>query len=240
MNPAPLLLLIPGNMCDARLWDADGGAIRAALAAATGRTPADADTSQDDTIAAMAERALSATRGPLLLVGFSMGAIIATAMAGQAPERVAGMVLAGYNAGADMPERYAARPAQQDAVRAGGLDQVLTGLLTHYFAAASSAKDDLSETVMAMGRALGPKVFVRQSEALRLRESRIAALASLACPVLYLVGAEDRLCPPAWHERWQAQTPNSALHVIAGAGHMVPLEKPQAFAAAITDWWRGP
>lgn len=236
MNAPPLPLLIPGNMCDARLWDAGDGAIRNALSAATGRAPFDADTTQDETIPAMAARALAATEGPLLAVGFSMGAIIAVEMAVLAPERIAGLVLIGYNATADLPERATHRPVQQAAVRAGGLERVLVEeLKPNYLAAANRGNVPLLVLLRDMGMALGPDVFVRQSEALRLREGRVDALARLACPVLLMAGEEDALCPPAWHARWQGLIPDARLH-IEPAGHMLPLEAPGALARNLAAW----
>lgn len=227
-------LLIPGNMCDARLW---GEGLAEILDPALGKKACFAEPFFDDSIAAMAERLLDSHNSNLIPIGFSMGAIIAMEVAVLAPERVSAMVLSGYNAGADLPERAAKRPEHQAMVRAGELDAVVTDLmLPHYFATARTGDAALSTTVLAMARNLGADVFVRQSEALRLRESRLAALADLAMPVLFLVGVEDRLCPPEWHLRWAEATPNAALHVVPNAGHMVPMERPAAFAAAIADW----
>jgi pimeloyl-ACP methyl ester carboxylesterase len=236
MSASPLPLLIPGNMCDARLWGGAGGAVRTALAAATGRVPADADTTRDDTIAAMAARALAATEGPLIAIGFSMGAIVAVEMAVLAPDRIAGLGLIGYNAAADLPERAAHRPIQQAEVRAGGLERVLVEeLKPNYLAAANRGNAPLLALLRDMGMALGPDVFIRQSEALRLREDRVASLAHIACPVLLMAGEEDALCPPAWHRRWHGLIPDAQLH-IESAGHMVPLEAPLALAEKLAAW----
>jgi len=227
MQPTPVLL--PGNMCDARLWSAQ---VRALLAGAI-----DADLTQDDSIAAMAERALAVTNGPLLPIGFSMGAIIAVEMAVQAPDRIVGLILSGYNATADLPERAAHRPVQQSEVRAGGLERVLVEELKPNYLAAQNRKDNaLLRLLRDMGMGLGADVFVRQSEALRLREDRRDAIAALDVPVLYLCGEEDTLCPPAWHQIWANMTPKAQFSAISGAGHMLQLEAPTAFAAAIEHW----
>jgi pimeloyl-ACP methyl ester carboxylesterase len=227
MRPTPVLL--PGNMCDARLWTE---AVRATFSGAI-----DADLTQDGSIQAMAERTLAATDGQLLAVGFSMGAIVAVEMAVQAPERIVGLVLSGYNATADLLERAAHRPAQQSEVRAGGLERVLVEELKPNYLAAQNRKDHaLLGILRDMGMDLGTDVFVRQSEALRLREDRRDAIAALDMPVLYLCGAEDTLCPPAWHQIWTDMTPKAQFSQISGAGHMVPLEAPKAFAATIGHW----
>ena len=235
MNPAAAILL-PGNMCDARLWGGGGDLLRTALAERS-VVWADADLTCDDSIAAMATRALGATEGPVLAIGFSMGAIVAVEMAVQAPERVAGLVLAGYNATADLPERAAIRPLQQAEVRAGGLERVLVEeLKPNYLAQCNRDDRSLLTLLRDMGMGLGEDVFVRQSEALRLRQDRRPVLRKLAIPVLFMCGLEDGLCPPDWHRQWATMTAGARLAMVAGAGHMLPLEQPRAFAEAIGQW----
>lgn len=227
MTVTPVLL--PGNMCNARLWTQ---AVRTVLPGAV-----DADLTQDDSIAAMAARTLASVEGHLLPVGFSMGAIVAVEMWCQAPARIAGLVLLGYNATADLPERAAHRPVQQAEVRGGGLKRVLVEeLKPNYLAAAQRDNLALLDLLRDMGMTLGPDVFVRQSEALRLRADRVAALSGIAVPVLYGCGAEDRLCPPDWHQRWTAMTADAGFAAFDNSGHMLPLEAPEALAATIANW----
>ena len=233
-RPTPVLL--PGNMCDARMWSGERR-LHDTLRAHGLPVPHDADLTQDDSIVGMAARTLMATEGQLLPIGFSMGAIVALEMAHQAPERLAGAVLLGVNAGADLPERAAHRPAQQAEVRAGGLHRVLVEeLKPNYLGRAHRDDAGLLALLLDMGLTLGPEVFVRQSEALRLRADRVDALTGFSFPILYGCGAEDALCPPDWHRRWAALTLRARFEVFAGAGHMLPLEEPGALAAAIARW----
>jgi pimeloyl-ACP methyl ester carboxylesterase len=222
-------VLLAGNMCDARLWTRD---VRAVLPGAV-----DADLTRDDTIAAMAERALAARAGTLLPVGFSMGGIVALAMAERAPERIAGLVLLDTNASADLPERAAARPRQQADVRAGALERVVVEeLKPNYLAAANRGDAALLALLRDMALALGPEVFVRQSEALRTRPDLRHVLPALDAPVLLMCGAEDRLCPPEGHRALAADARAATLYVVPDAGHMLPLEQPAALAAALSSW----
>ena len=226
-------LLIPGNMCDARLWTSR---VRAVLPGAV-----DVDTTGGDTIEGMAARALAIAPGPLLPVGFSMGGIIALEMARQAPERIAAMVLLDTNAAADLPERAAARPRQQAAVQAGALERVVVEeLKPNYLAADNRGDAALLALLRDMALALGPTVFVHQSEALRTRPDLRDVLPMLDVPLLVACGAEDALCPPSWHERWARMAPQATLEVCPGAGHMLPLEQPELVARAIDRWlpWR--
>lgn len=231
----PSIILLPGNMCDERLWRGESGAIVNALAA---RAPVrDADFSQDHSIAAMAARTLDATTGALIAVGFSMGAIVALDMWLQAPERIAGLVLLGYNATADLPERAAHRPRQQAEARGGGLERLLAEeLKPNYLAAAHRGDTALLDLLLDMGLRLGPEVFVRQSEALRTRADRRALLNDIDVPVLLGCGVEDALCPPAWHADWAACIPDATLFTVPDAGHMLPLESPLTLARHLDQW----
>ena len=229
MMPTTVVFL-PGNMCDSRLW-------RELPALFADAQIVHADLTQDATIAAMAARALESAAGPLLPVGFSLGAIVAVEMAKIAPGRIAGLILSGYNATADLPDRAVRRPLQQSEAAAGGLERLLIEeLKPNYLAACHRDNAGLLALLHDMGMSLGTEVFIRQSEALRKRADRRRTLTTLKIPVLFACGLEDQLCPPDWHRQWLAAVPGSQLALVEGAGHMLPLEQPDAFARAITQW----
>jgi pimeloyl-ACP methyl ester carboxylesterase len=222
----PRLLLLPGNMCDARLW-----------CGLEGLPAIHADLTRDDTITAMAARALADNPGALMPIGFSMGGIVALEMARQAPKRIKGLILVDTNAGADLPERAAVRPAQQQRVRGGELARIVADELKPAYLAIQNCDDPaIRSLVFDMAMGLGEDVFVQQSEALRTRADLAPVLDAFAGPVLLVCGAEDALCPPAWHQAMAARCRNAELRVIAGAGHLAPLEQPQPFKATLVDW----
>lgn len=222
-------VLIPGTMCDARLWT---DRVRDALPGAI-----DADVTRDASIEAMASRALAAASGPLLPVGFSMGGIVALEMARQAPGRIAGMILLDTEAAADPPALAAARPRHQAEARAGGLERIVVSkLVPNYLAGANRSDAALPALVRDMAMALGPDIFVAQSEALRTRRDLRPVVPALASPLLVACGAEDRLCPPAGHRTLAQSAPGATLRVIEGAGHMLPLEQPARLASIIRQW----
>lgn len=229
----PPVLLIPGNMCDERLWRP----VAARLAAA-GHTVRHAPRLDQATIGAMARAVAATIAGPVVAVGFSLGAIAAAELAVNVPERVAALGLVAFNASADLPERAAMRPRQQEAVRKGQLEAIVADeLKPNYLADENRGDPKLLATVMAMARALGPDVFLAQSEALRLRSDLRPELAKLRMPVLLACGSEDRLCPPEWHRRWVDMIGrNASFSEVPGAGHLLPLEQPDALADALIGW----
>jgi pimeloyl-ACP methyl ester carboxylesterase len=230
----PPFLLIPGNMCDARLWQPVADLLQEA-----GHTVRHAPPLGQASIAEMVEAVGRVIDEPaVVVVGFSMGAIVAAELARRSPERVAALGLVAFNASADLPERAAARPRQQEAVRQGQLDAIVTDeLKPNYLAQANRGDSRLLTIIMDMARALGPEVFVAQSEALRLRPDLQSALSDFRMPVLLACGIEDRLCPPRWHWRWAEMIgANAQVIEVAGAAHLLPLEQPTALADALIGW----
>lgn len=235
MSDRPTIILLPGNMCDGRLWEAGDRLLLDALEAKgwqVSRPALDADS-----IAAMAAGVLAAHDGPIIPMGFSMGGIVALEIARQAPERLAGLILLDTNASADLPDRAAKRPGHQAKARDGRLKEILAvDLMPHYLAAENEGDEALKALIVDMGLTLGVDVFVRQSEALRTRADLSGIVPAFGGPLFLACGAEDRLCYPEWHMAMAAQAKQGDLHIIPGAGHMLPLEQPAALAQALTGW----
>lgn len=89
---------------------------------------------------------------------------------------------------------------------------------------------------MEMARALGPEVFRRQSLALQGRVDRTGTLRRFAGPTLVLMGEHDRPCPRDRHELMHRLMPQSRLVIVPGAGHLPPLERPEATTEALRTW----
>jgi pimeloyl-ACP methyl ester carboxylesterase len=62
------------------------------------------------------------------------------------------------------------------------------------------------------------------------------AVAGISIPALVVCGAEDKMTPPALSEYLGKHIPGAELAMIAGAGHCVMLENPEAFNTALTDF----
>jgi len=62
------------------------------------------------------------------------------------------------------------------------------------------------------------------------------AVAGIVIPALVVCGAGDKMTPPALSEYLGKHIPGAELALIAGAGHFVMLENPEAFNTALTDF----
>ncbi len=196
----------------------------------------EADLTRDGIIAGMAARALSAATGLLVPIGFSMGGNVALEMARQAPERITAIALIDVNPAADLPARAAIRLDDQAQVRNGQLSDVLERVIHGCFAHDTPPAAHLRSLVREMADGLGPDVFLRQSEALRLRADCRAVVASFDGQMLLVCGADDQLCSPVIHRAMAQDARNATLRVIEGAGHMLPLEQPERLGAALCAW----
>jgi pimeloyl-ACP methyl ester carboxylesterase len=61
-------------------------------------------------------------------------------------------------------------------------------------------------------------------------------LGEIEVPALCIVGARDEMTPPRYSEYMAARIPGGRLVVIEGAGHMLPLEQPAAYNAALAEF----
>lgn len=229
MSALPLLLL-PGLMCDARLFAPQIAALSA------GRGVMVPWLGGADSMAALAAQVLEQAPPVFALAGLSMGGIVAMEIVRQAPARVARLALMDTNPLAEAPEVQARRQPQIDRVLAGGLVAVMRDEMKPLYLAEGPGRAAILDLCLAMALDLGPQVFARQSRALRDRPDQCETLRRYSGPALVLTGAEDRLCPMDRHTRMQALMPQSRLVVIEGAGHLPPLERPNETSAALRGW----
>ncbi|HYC05001.1 MAG TPA: alpha/beta fold hydrolase [Azospirillaceae bacterium] len=228
----PPLLLLPGMLCDARLWSD----VRGRLGADVGevRVP---DLDRQVTIAEMADDVLAQAPGRFALAGFSMGAIVALEIARRAPERLSHLMLMNTTARPDTAERKGVRARQIYRAQTGGFrDVVVEDLKPRYFAPGTPNLGNLRRLVIGMALDLGVDVFRRQSLALMGRPDSRPTLSAIATPTLVIAADGDDLCPVEIHEEIHRLIPGSRLTVLRHCGHMAPLERPVAVAAALTEF----
>ncbi len=222
------LVLIPGMMCDARLW---GRAVENLPVNSVHH----AVPTEGNSIAGMATRILATAPDSFALAGLSLGGIVAMDILARAPERVQRVALVDTNPFAEIPEVQARRAGQMARARSGDLEGVMRDeMKPHYLA--PGADPAILDLCMAMALSLGSDVFCNQSIALRDRPDQQTGLAAYRGPALVLMGAQDRLCPRDRHERMHALLVGSRFTVIENAGHLPPLEQPAATREALVSW----
>lgn len=224
------LVLIPGMMCDGRLFSPQIGAFSA------GRSVHVADISRFDSMQALAARVLRDAPPRFALAGLSMGGIVAMEVIRQAAARVARLALLDTNPLAEAPDVARRRDPQMRKANAGGLAEVMREEMKPNYLASGEDKTAILDLCMDMALSLGPDVFTRQSIALHDRPDQTETLRSYAGPTLVLCGAEDRACPVSRHTLMHDLMPGSELVIVEGAGHLPVLERPQETNEALGRW----
>ena len=224
------LMLLPGMMCDARLFGPQ-------IAALSHRWPVYLPPlTGADTVTTLAAQILHHAPPHFALAGLSMGGIVAMEMLRQAPQRVTKIALLDTNPLAETSEVQARRTPQIARVMAGGLDAVMRDEMKPLYLAHTPHRAEILALCMAMARALGPDTFAAQSRALASRPDQSATLAAFTGPALVLMGEHDTLCPRPRHDLMHALMPQSRLAIIANAGHLPTLENPDDTTAALIRW----
>lgn len=224
------LVLVPGLMCDARLYAPQIARF------SRDRAVHFAPISSQSDVASMARAVLDQAPPHFALAGLSMGGIVAMEMLHYAPERIGALALLDTNPLAENEAIAEMRARQIAAARDGNLARVMRKDLMPYYLAHGPDKDGILDLCLEMAIGLGADVFERQSLALRDRPDQRDRLRSYGGPTLILCGAEDRLCPLKRHILMHDLIPQSVLTVVDGAGHLPTLEKPAETNAALATW----
>ncbi|NMA99665.1 MAG: alpha/beta fold hydrolase [Phyllobacteriaceae bacterium] len=223
------LVLLPGLICDQRLWRdvIDGLADRIA--------PMVADLRLDDSIVSMAKRTLAVAPPRFTLAGLSMGGYVALEIIRQAPHRVTHLALLDTSARADTEERRETRRKGIEMVRQGKFIGVSKGLLGNLIAP-HHLGTPLAAEVQAMSERVGEAVYIRQQQANMNRADSLPTLGEIAIPTLVGVGALDKMTPPELAEEMASGISEAELVQFPDAAHLPTMENPGPVVAAMRSW----
>jgi pimeloyl-ACP methyl ester carboxylesterase len=214
------VVLLHALPLDERMWEPQRGAL-------TGHDVAAPNLYRlGNTMEAWAEAVLEQFDGRAFLCGASMGGYCALAIARRAPERVAGLLLAGSRVEADTPERRAGRADTIDLIRRGGAAGLWESMRPKLF------PDDAPEEVVGRAREIAldqdPDGLVAAVEAIRDRPDSSRVAASLDVPLVVAVGEHDPFVPVE-----DARATTDRVHVFPGAGHLPSMQRPETFNALL-------
>lgn len=224
------LVLLPGMMCDARLFGPQIAAFepeRQVIVPSIGGA---------DSITQIASDILDNTPVRFALAGLSLGGILAMEVVRLAPDRVTHLALMDTNPEAEPAHIAARREPQIAKVRAGLLAEVMREEMKPNYLADGPGRAAVLDLVLEMALGQGEDVFIRQSRALQTRADQKELLRSVLVPTLVLCGAQDKLCPVARHILMAELVPGAELVIVPGAGHLPILEQPEAVTQAMAAW----
>lgn len=226
----PPLLLLPGLLNDARLWQGQMAGL-AGLAQVSV-----ADLTGADSIAGLAASVLAkAPAERFALAGLSMGGYVAFEIMRQAPQRVAALGLLDTSARSDTPEATAARRNLMQLAETD-FPAVVTTLLPRLVHPSQLEDKAIVEPIVAMAADMGKEAFYNQQRAIIGRIDSRPYLHQIKCPTLVLCGRQDLITPVDIHEELVAAIPGARLAIIEECGHLSTLCQPQRVTEALREW----
>ncbi|MBO9466408.1 alpha/beta hydrolase [Tropicibacter sp. R15_0] len=231
----PVVVLIHGVGLQADAWNAqidalsDRFRIIAVDMPGHGQSPLGAD---DMVLQDFTDCVVAGFDGPALVVGHSMGAMIALDMAIRHPDLVQGV--AALNA---IFERDGAA-ARAVKARANSLDGAKvadpTGTLERWFGDAASAERNACDHWL---RHADPKGY-RSAYTVFAQENGPAAadLATLSCPALFMTGQDEPNSTPEMSEKMAALAPKGRAQIIEAAAHMMPMTHAAQVNTALAEF----
>jgi pimeloyl-ACP methyl ester carboxylesterase len=224
------VVLLSGLLCDEEVWR---GPIARLAPAHDLVCPGFLD---QPSIEAMAAQVLAHAPRRFSLAGHSMGGRVALEIAARAPDRLERLALldTGFH-----PARPGEAEGRSRLIRIA-LEDGMAALARHWLPpmlGPHRVRDAaLMDRLTAMVERATPRLFQRQIGALLTRPNAHRGLSQIPCPTAVIVGRQDAWSPLAQHEEMAALIPEARLSVIEEAGHMSPVEQPEAVAEALFAW----
>jgi pimeloyl-ACP methyl ester carboxylesterase len=225
---AMLIAVLPPSM-DVIAWNAPGYGASQPLA--------EAFPSPRDYAAALIKFIDALGLDRIVLVGHSLGALLAGSFAVDYPARVAALALlspaVGYRLAPVEPltPTLQARIDEIERLGASGLAAQRAAKLVH----AAETKPAIVAAIRAAMAAVNVSGYVQAVRALGAGDL-LAECSAITAPALVAVGAEDAVTPPANARAvFSALARGVAFHEIRGAGHALPQEKPAAVAQLLSE-----
>ena len=164
-------------------------------------------------------------------LGLSMGGLVAQGLAIKRLDLVRGLVLS------NTATKIGTKSVWQDriaAVRAGGLAAINAAAVERTFSRAFRATPDIThwQNLMLNGNAEG---YTGCAAAIAGTDF-YTQTASLRLPTLAIAGSEDAATPPDLVRETADLIPGSRFALIRGGGHLPFVERPHAYADALTTF----
>jgi pimeloyl-ACP methyl ester carboxylesterase len=222
------VLLLPGTLCTGAIFEHQIKTLEA-LAPRVEVVQFRHESSIEEMAAMVVRRIPSGVA--VAIAGFSMGGMVALALARQAPGKIAKLALINSNHHGDRPERRARRLAQLAATT----DDELPGLIERDYLPRQAPEH--RALILQMARELGLDCFRAQTAALAGRQNASGTLRALDCPTLIIGSTEDPLCPPAVQTEMHRMVEHSDLLLLDNCGHFSTLERPTEVSHALCNWY---
>ena len=185
-------------------------------------------------LAEYTDRIAATLHDPAIVVGHSMGAMIALDLAARYPDRT--RAVAALNAVFERPPEAASAVKARAARLDGHTNPDPAPTLHRWFGNETSpersACHDWLTTVNPQGYRMADTAFAQATTPTRDR------LKNLTCPALFMTGAEEPNSTPEMSETMAALAPQGRARIVEGAAHMMPMTHADTVSAALLSFAR--
>ncbi|REK28186.1 MAG: alpha/beta fold hydrolase [Planctomycetota bacterium] len=174
---------------------------------------------------------------PVHFCGLSMGGYIAWEFWQNYPARLRSLILCDTRAAGDTEQAAAGRREMAERVPHEGSEYVAEVMLPKLVAPRELEEDTpVARRIREMILKTDPETIVAAQQGMAGRADFRARLSEIQHPSLVVVGEQDAITPVDEMRGIAAALPNSRFVPLAEAGHMAPMEQPEAFNAALRDF----
>ena len=175
-----------------------------------------------------------------VIVGHSLGGMIALRLLAEAPHGARALVLSQTSAAFGGKDPEWAERFVHDRLHPLDGGKTMSDLAPEMVAAMVGADADADGMALAVDCiAHTPDSTYRDTVLAMPGFDRRAALPGIAVPTLVLAGSLDRNAPPDGMQRMAAKIPGARYELLEGVGHLAHLEQPARFNAVLDDFLAG-
>ncbi len=168
-----------------------------------------------------------------ILMGHSMGGMIAQEMAAIRPDSVQKLVLYGTGPLGLMPDRFEPITVSRERLQSDGVAKTIARIGATWFKAEKAAAG--YPVLTEIGAQASPQAALAALGAMASWDGR-KALAGLTMPTLVIWGDSDKSYRWPQVESLWTNIPEVQLSVVPGTAHAVHLEKPTLFHSIVSDF----
>jgi len=173
----------------------------------------------------------------VVVCGLSMGGYVAFELLRQVPQRVRAAILCNTKAAADTPEAKSGRDVMAAKAQNAGAGAIAEELVPKLLARVTRERQpDVVREVTGMITRQPVGGIVGALRALRERPDSTPLLGRIQIPVLVVAGEDDQITPAAGMRSMADAVPGARFVLIPEAGHLTPLEQPEAVTEAIREF----
>lgn len=178
----------------------------------------------------------------VVVVGNSLGALLAALLAGRRDEQVVGAALFAP-AGGPIPfvKRQVANYLVGEARLLDASPRKWRLAMGQYFHRPIPELEVLVERGLAISKGRGWPLYCRalsRGAQSALAYDLVPHLSKIRCPVLLGWGREDRVCPVSWVEVFEPWIARKRVEIIDGCGHFPSIERPEEVERLLLAWLR--